>query len=148
MFSMLRTLLVCLSGVLGEPWLQSNGFLRKARVIATKFNNHVLMSFGLSGVCVFKAFEDAYLELHSAFLGVQEMLSQWAQILSYITDTGQWQENPRADKFSYIVGTDLFLWFDKSIDNIPGSGFRYASNGRRIFRKQTIIVQRVRAGLP
>ena len=41
---------------------------------------------------MFKALEDASLDLHSAFLVVQEMLSHWAQIVSYISETGQRQE--------------------------------------------------------
>ena len=80
-FSMLWTLwtlLVRLSGMLDEPWVQSTRFLRKVRIIAAKFNNHALTFFGLSGSCVFRVFEDASLDLHSAFLVVQEMLSHWA----------------------------------------------------------------------
>ena len=50
------------------------------------------MWFSLSCDCVFKTLEDASLELHSAFLVVQEMLSHWAQIVSYISETGQRQE--------------------------------------------------------
>ena len=50
------------------------------------------MCFGLSGSCVFKALEDASLDLHSAFLVVQEMLSHWTQIVSYISETGQRQQ--------------------------------------------------------
>ena len=41
---------------------------------------------------MFKALEDASLDLHSAFLVVQETLRHWAQIVSYISDTGQRQE--------------------------------------------------------
>ena len=36
--------------------------------------------------------EDASLDLHFAFLVVQEKLSHWAQIVSYISETGQRQE--------------------------------------------------------
>ena len=50
------------------------------------------MSLGLSGSCVFKALEDASLDLHSAFLFVQGMLIHWAQIRSYISETGQRQD--------------------------------------------------------
>ena len=41
---------------------------------------------------MFKALEEASLDLHSAFLVVQEKLSHWAQIVSYISETGQRQE--------------------------------------------------------
>ena len=92
MFLMLRTLLVGLSGMLDEPWVQSARCLRKVGFIAGIFNSHVAMWFGLSCNCVFKALEDASLGLHSAFLVVQEMLSHWAQIVSYISETGQRQE--------------------------------------------------------
>ena len=88
MFSMLTTLLVCLSGMLVELWVQLTQFLRKVGFIAAMFNSHLSLSLGLSGSCVFKALEDASLDLHSAFLVVQEMLSQWAQIVSYISETG------------------------------------------------------------
>ena len=48
MFSLLSALLVRLSGILDEPWVQSTQFLRNVRFIATKCNNHALMSFVLS----------------------------------------------------------------------------------------------------
>ena len=92
MFSMLRTLLVRLSGMLDEPWVQSNRYLRKVGFIAGMFNSHVSKWFGLSCSCVFKALEDASLDLHSAFFVVQEMLSHWAKIVSFISETGQRQE--------------------------------------------------------
>ena len=92
MFSMLRTLLVRLSGMLDEPWVQSTRYLRKVRFIVAVYNSQVSMYLGLSGSCVFKALEDASLDLDSAFLVVQEMLSHWAQILSYISESGQRQE--------------------------------------------------------
>ena len=50
------------------------------------------ISLALSSSCVFKALEEASLDLHSAFPVVQEMLSHWAQIVSYISLTGQRQE--------------------------------------------------------
>ena len=86
-FSMLRTLLVRLSGMLDEPWVQSTRYLRKVGFFAAMFNSHVSMSLGLSGGCVFQALEDTSLDLHSAFLVVKEMLSHWAQIVSYISET-------------------------------------------------------------
>ena len=92
MFSMLRTLLVRLSGMLDEPWVQSTRYSRNVGLIAGMFNIHVPMWFGLSCNCVFKALEDASLDLHSAFLVVQEVLSHWAQIVSHISETGQRQE--------------------------------------------------------
>ena len=92
MFSMLRTLLVRLSGILDKPWVKSTRYLPKVGFIAGMFNSHVAMWFGLSCNYVFKALEDASLDLHSAFLVVQEMLSHWAQILSYISETSQRQE--------------------------------------------------------
>ena len=92
MFSMLRTLLVRLSGMLDEPWVQSTRYLLKVGFIAGMFNSHVPMWFGLSCKCVFEALEDASLDLHSAFLVVQEILSHWAQIVSYISETVQRQE--------------------------------------------------------
>ena len=92
MFSMLRTLLVRLSGMLDEPWVQSTRFLRKVGFTAGMFNSHVPLCVGLSCNCVFKALEDASLDSHSALLVVQEMLSHWAQIVSYISETGQRQE--------------------------------------------------------
>ena len=91
-FSMLSTLLVRLSGMLDGPVVQSTRFLREVRIIAMKFNNHALMSFGFSGSSVFRTLGDASLDLHSAFLAVQEMLSHWAQVVSYITETGQQQK--------------------------------------------------------
>ena len=92
MFSMLRTLLVRLSGMLDEPWVQSTRYLRKIGFIAGMFESHVPVWFGLSCKCMFKALEDASLDLHSALLVVQEMLSHWAQIVSYISETGHRQE--------------------------------------------------------
>ena len=74
MLSMLRTQLVHLSGMLHEPWVQSTQFLRNLRIIATKFNNHVLMSCGLSGSCVIKALEHASLDWCSAFLRCRKCL--------------------------------------------------------------------------
>ena len=65
MLSMLRTLLVRLSGKLDEPWLQSTRFLRKVRSNATKFSNFVVMSFELSKSCVFKVLQDASLDMHA-----------------------------------------------------------------------------------
>ena len=79
-------------GMLEESWAQSARFLRKVGFIAGMFISHLSLCFGLSGSCVFKALEDASLDLHSAFLVVQEMLSHWAQIVSYISETGQRQE--------------------------------------------------------
>ena len=92
MFSMLKTLLVRLSGMLDEPWVKSTGYLRKVGFIPGMFNSHVRMWFGLSCNCVFKALEDACLGLQSAFLVVQEVLSHWAQVVPYISETGQRQE--------------------------------------------------------
>ena len=92
MFSMLRTLLVRLSGMLDEPWMQSTQYLRKVGFVAGMLDSHVPMWFSLSCNCVFKALEDASLDLHSAILVVQEMLSHWAQTVSYISETGQRQE--------------------------------------------------------
>ena len=92
MFSMLRTLSLRHSGMLDEPWVKSTRYLRKVGFIVVMFNSHVSISLGLSGSCVFKALEEASLDLHSAFLVVQEMLSHWAQIVSYISETGQRQE--------------------------------------------------------
>ena len=91
-FLMLRTLLVRLSGILDEPWVQLTRYLRKVGFTAGKFNSHVSICFGLNGNCVFKATEDGSLDLHSAFLVVHEVLSHWAQIVSYISETGQRQE--------------------------------------------------------
>ena len=70
MFSMLRTLLVRFSGMLDDLWVQSTRYLRKVGFIAGMFNSHVPMRFGLSCNCVFKALEDASLDLRSAFLVV------------------------------------------------------------------------------
>ena len=83
MFSMSRTLLVRFSGMLDEPWVQWTQLLRKIMFFATKFINHVLMSFGLNGSCVCMALEDASRDLHSVFLVVQEMLNHWAQFAIY-----------------------------------------------------------------
>ena len=91
-FSLLRSLLVRLSVMLDAPWVQSTRYLRKVGFTAVMFNNHVSMCFGLSGSCVFKALEEACLDLHSAFLVVQEKFSRWAQIVSHISETGQRQE--------------------------------------------------------
>ena len=94
MFSMLRTLPVRLSGMLDEPWVQSTRYLRKVGFIAGMFNSHVPMWFRLSCNCVFKALEDASLDLHSALILVQEMLSHWAQIISYVSETGHRKQFP------------------------------------------------------
>ena len=92
MFSMLRTLLVRLSVMLDEPWVQSTRYLRKVGLLVVMFTSYVSISLGLSSSFVFKALEQASLDLHSAFLVAQEMLSHWAQIVSYISQTGQQQE--------------------------------------------------------
>ena len=92
LFSLLSTLLVRLSGMSEEPWVQSSRYLRKVGFFGVMFNIHVSISLGLSSSCVFKALEEASLGLHSGFLEVQEMLSHWAQIVSYISETGQQQE--------------------------------------------------------
>ena len=75
MFSMLMTLLIRLSGMLDEHWVQSTRYLRKVGFIAGMFSGHAPMWFVLSCTCVFKALDDASMDLHSAFLVVQEMLS-------------------------------------------------------------------------
>ena len=105
MFSMLRTLLVRLSRMLNEPWVQSTRFLRKVGFIAVMFNSRVSMSIGAIGSSVFKALEDASLDLRSALLVVQEMLFHWAQIVSYISETGQRQEfrNVQGDESLVIL---------------------------------------------
>ena len=90
LFSMLRTLLIRLSGMLDAPWVQSSRYLRKVGFIAGMFNICVSFVIGLNSV--FKALGEASLDLHSAFLVVQEMLSYWAQIVSYFSETGQRQE--------------------------------------------------------
>ena len=92
MFSMLRTLLVRLSGMLDEPWMQSTRYLRKVGFIAGMFNIRLSVVVGLNSSCVLKALEEASLDLHSAFLVVQERLSRWAQIVSTISETDQRQE--------------------------------------------------------
>ena len=58
MFSMLRTLLVRLSGMLDEPWVQSTRHFRKVGFFLL-FSSHVVISFGLSSSFVFKALEEA-----------------------------------------------------------------------------------------
>ena len=92
MFSLLMTLLVRLSGMFDKPWVQSTRYLRKVGFLVVMFNSYVSISLGLSSSCVFKALEESSLDLHSAFLMVQEKLSHWAQIVSYISETGQRQE--------------------------------------------------------
>ena len=92
MFSLLRTLLVRLSGMLDEPWVQTTRCLRKVGFIAEIFNSRVSMWIGLSYSCVFKALEDASFDLHSACLVLQEMLRHWAKIVSYVSETGQREE--------------------------------------------------------
>ena len=92
MFSMLRTLLLRLSGMLDEPWVQSTRYLRKVGFIVVMFNSYVSISLGLSSSCVFKALEEASRDLHSAFFAVPEILSHWAQLVSYISETDQRQE--------------------------------------------------------
>ena len=112
MFSMLRTLLVRLSGMLDESWVQSTRYLRKVGFIAGMFISHVSICFGLSGSCVIEALEDASLDLHSAFLVVQEMLNHWAQIVSYISETGQRQEfqnvHGRVSLVIFLVSSCLY----------------------------------------
>ena len=66
--------------------------MRKVTFFSTNFSNHVFISFGLRVSCVFNALEDPSLDLHSAFLMVQEMLSHWAQIVSYNIEIGQRQD--------------------------------------------------------
>ena len=91
------------------------------------------------------------MDLHSAFLVVQEMLSHWAQLVSYFSETGQRQEfqivHVRVN-FNYFVGSKLFVWFDVYFDDVTASSFRCASDGRRIFRMQIGVIQVNCAGLP
>ena len=148
-FSMLATLLVLFSGMLDEQWVQSTRCLRKLGFIAVMFKNHVSISRGLSGSCVLKALEKTNLDLHSAFLVVQEMLSDWAQIVSYISETGQRQEFQNMHgRVSLIIGAKLFVWFDVYFGDVTGSGFRCASDGRRIFRMRIGVIKGNCAGLP
>ena len=51
-------------------------------------------------------------------------------------------------EFNYIVGANLFVWFDVYFGDVIGSGFLCASDGRRIFRMQAGVVQDNCAGLP
>ena len=112
MFSMLRTLLVRLSGKLDEPWVQSTRYLRKVRFIVVMLNSYVSNFFWLSSSCVFKVLEEASLDLHSAILVVQETLSLWAQIVSFISEAGQRQEfqnvNERVSLVILLVPSCLF----------------------------------------
>ena len=150
-FSVLWTLLVRLSGILDEPWAPSTRYLRKVGFIVAMFNSHVSMSFGLSGSCVSKALDDGSLDFLSACLLEQEMLSPWAQIVPYNSETGQRQDFQNvlwAGKFNYNFGTKLFVWFDVYVDDATGSGFRCARDRRRIFRMQTRVVQGNCAGGP
>ena len=52
------------------------------------------------------------------------------------------------DEFNYIVGANLFVWFDVYFGDVTGSGFRCASDGRRIFRTHAGVPQSNCAGLP
>ena len=112
MFSMLKTLLVRLSGMLDEPCVESTRYLRKVGFIVVIFNSYVSISLGLSTGCEFKAFEKASLDLHSAFPVVQEMLSHWAQIVSYISETGQRKEiqnvHGRVSSVTLLVSSCLY----------------------------------------
>ena len=76
------------------------------------FISHVSISLGLSGICVFKALEEASLDFHSAFLVVPERLSHWVQIVSYISETGQRQEfqivHSRVSIFMLLVPCCLY----------------------------------------
>ena len=66
----------------------------------------------MSSSCVFKALEAASLDLLSAFLVVQEMLSHWAQILSHISETSQRQKfqnvHPRVSVVILLVPSCLY----------------------------------------
>ena len=46
----------------------------------------------LSGNFALQALEDGKLELSTAFLVVQEMITHWPQIVTYISSTSQHQE--------------------------------------------------------
>ena len=83
MFSMLRTLLIRLAGLLDERWTQSTQYFRKVclLLIGKVFHN------GL-----FKALEEGKFDLLTVFLVVQEMLTHWPKIVAYINSTGPLQE--------------------------------------------------------
>ena len=71
--------------------MQSRQYFEKIRI-----GNHDLVSLGKKfsmEICVLQALEDGRLAFPMAFLLVREMISYWPQIVSYISTTGQSQEN-------------------------------------------------------
>ena len=151
MFSMLRTLLVRLSGMLDEPWVQPTRYLRKVGFIARIFNSRVSIWFGLSCSCVFKALEDGSLVLHSAFLVVQEMLSHCAQIVSYISETGHRQEiqnvHGRVSLVISLVPSCLY-GLACTLVMLKGQAFDVQVTGDEFFLVQIGVIQGNCAGLP
>ena len=94
------------------------------------------MTFGLIDSCAFKALEDASLHLHSASLVVQERLSHWAQVVSYISETGQRQgfQNLYGRVSLFVLLLPIwFVWFVLCIDDVRGPGFRCGSDRGRVF---------------
>ena len=151
MFSILRTLLVRLSGMLDEPWVQSIRYLRKVGFIAGIFNIRVSFVVGLNSSCVFKALEEAGLDLHSAFLVVQEMLSHWSQIMSYINETGQRQEfqnvNGRVSLAILLVSNCLY-GLTYTLVMLQGHAFDVQVTIDDFFPVQIGVIQSNCAGLP
>ena len=62
-----------------------------------------------------QALEESKLDLHNGFLVVQEMLTHWAQIVSYLGNTGQQQEyqldHGSVSDWSLILRCDLNFVF-------------------------------------
>ena len=144
MYFMLTTLLVHVSGMLDEPWVQSTQLLRKVRFTDTKSIDQVLMSVGLSNSCAPQALEDASLDLHSIFLVVHDLLSHWAHFVSYISETDQRQE------FQVVQGqVSLFILLvpiclgclSYALMLLQDQIFKMQANWRRVFRMQTRIVK-------
>ena len=90
MLSMLRNLLQRLRGLLDECWVQSVDFFRRVYLIC-EIPILLCLTRCQALCCVLKALKERQLELSTVFLVVEEMLTHWPQVISYIGATAQGQ---------------------------------------------------------
>ena len=95
-FSIVRALLLGLSGLLDERWMQSTKYFRRVSMSNESELRTWKIQFSLH-FCVLQALEDGRLKLTAAFFVVQEKESPWPQTVSSDDSTGHRQDFRHAD---------------------------------------------------
>ena len=108
-FSMLRALLLRLSGLLDERWMQSTHYFRRESMV----NNVLLFPWIHNSSMLFNALQalaNGKLDISNVFLVVQNMITHWPQIVAYISSTKKRQELKHV-KYDYVSGiSSVFAW--------------------------------------